>query len=228
MLVAASCVIAPVASAAARSIPAAAPRAVLAGSTAPAVAAPNVVSGAPASQRLTIQVWLTPDVAGATRFAAAVSTPGNPQFDRYLSPDAYTARFGPSVGSARAVEAWLSSRGLLSVRVSAQRDYVTATGTVSAIASVFAVAINRYRVTDATGQTTTILSNDRDLSVPSSLAPDVLALTGLNSTAPQMFHKVRAAAGAPTPPCSQYWAQRTASFNPAFDGLTQGALPVCG
>ncbi|GAA3107955.1 hypothetical protein GCM10010530_34290 [Kribbella aluminosa] len=42
----------------------------------------------------TIQVRLAPDLSGAERFATAVSTPGNPLYHHYLSPDEYTARFG--------------------------------------------------------------------------------------------------------------------------------------
>ena len=65
----------------------------------------------PASQQLTIQVWLTPDLAGAAAFADAVATPGNAEFHHYLSPDAYTARFGPSAAHETAIAAWLSAKG---------------------------------------------------------------------------------------------------------------------
>src|SRR5580693_7541697 len=44
------------------------------------------------STRLTIQLWLRPDLAAAARFATAVSTPGSALFHHYLSPAAYTAR----------------------------------------------------------------------------------------------------------------------------------------
>lgn len=47
-------------------------------------------SAAPAGSS-TVQVWLTPDLAGAGAFADAVSTPGNPQFHHFLSPDACIA-----------------------------------------------------------------------------------------------------------------------------------------
>jgi subtilase family serine protease len=144
--------------------------------------------------RVTIQVWLTPDLAGASSFADAVSTPGNPQFHHYLSPDAYAARFGATAAHATTVANWLTARGLTDIHASSGRDYVSATGTESAAQSV--------------------------VHAPASLAGTVLGVTGM-SGAP-------ADKPAAAPQCSRYWAQRTQKFSPAYQGLTEGALPVCG
>jgi subtilase family serine protease len=194
------------------------------GSAAPAADAGALVGAVPASQRLTVQVWLTPDLAGATAFANSVATPGGSAFHHYLSPNAYTARFGPSAVQAAAVTAWLTAEGLTQVHADSGRDYVSATGPVSRIQSAFGVRIDRYRVTGANGEPAVIESNDRAVSVPAALAPDVLAVTGLDSAPP-----VTSAAGpARTPACSHYWAQYTKTFRPAYHGLTKGSLPVCG
>ncbi|WP_405061187.1 protease pro-enzyme activation domain-containing protein [Kribbella sp. NBC_01505] len=101
----------------------------------------------------TVQVWLKPDLAGAARFALAVSTPGSPQFHRYLSPNEYTARFGPSAASAKAVADNLSRSGLSDVQISNGRDHVSATAPVAKLQSVL-----------------------------SERGSDVLAVTGLGST----------------------------------------------
>ena len=130
------------------------------------VAAGALVGTAPASQSLTVQVWLTPDLAGATAFANSVTTPGSPAFHHYLSPNAYTARFGPSAAHAAAVTAWLTAQGLAQVHAGRGRDYVSATGPVSRIQSAFGVQIDKYRVTGANGEPTVIESNDRAVSVP--------------------------------------------------------------
>ena len=84
----------------------------LPGSAIPFTSTAKVIGTAPAARRLSIQVWLRPRLPAAQRFAAAVSTPGRPGFGHFLSPDAYTARFGASRGTARAVGAWLRSAGL--------------------------------------------------------------------------------------------------------------------
>ncbi|WEO99559.1 protease pro-enzyme activation domain-containing protein [Streptomyces sp. FXJ1.172] len=200
----------------------------------PAVRAMPLAGAVPSSRQLSVQVWLKPDVAGATAFAEAVSTPGSAEFHHYLTPDAYTARFGPSAEHARAVADWLDAKGLTRVKVSTGRDYVSATGPVAKVQSAFHVRINQYRAEDAHGRPTVIQSGDRDVSVPSSLAPDVLAVTGLGGTRPATTRTAitpepgRPTATAKPPTCSRYWAQHTQAFHPAYQGLTEAALPVCG
>jgi len=194
------------------------------GPAAPAVAPGVLVGPVPGSRQLTVQVWLAPDLAGAAAFADSVATPGSPAFHRYLSPDAYTARFGPSAGQAAAVTAWLTAEGLTRVHADSGRDWVSATGPVSRIESAFGVRIEEYRVTGADGEPAEIESNDRAVSVPASLAPAVLGVTGLDSAPP-----VTSATGpATTPSCSHYWAQHAKSFRPAYRGLTKASLPACG
>jgi subtilase family serine protease len=200
----------------------------LAGSKAPA-ATPGARLGAVAgTQKLSVQVWLRPDVAGATKFADAVSTPGTAQFRHYLSPKDYTARFGATAKEASAVRSWLTGQGMTGVRTSGQRDYVTATGPVSSVEKAFGVQMNRYRVKDAHGKSTVIQSNDRDASIPASLSGDVLAVTGMNSAAPLAMHTATSTKAAAAPTCSSYWAQHVQTVKPAFRGLAKASLAVCG
>src|SRR5215469_170601 len=80
--------------------------------SAPAFATASRAMGAVASsQQLTIQVWLKPRTAAAESYATAVSTPGGPLYQHYLSPAAYAARFGASSAAAAGVESWLKSAG---------------------------------------------------------------------------------------------------------------------
>src|ERR1700688_2170286 len=72
----------------------------LAGSVAPFTSHAQATGNVGGSRRLSIQLWLTPRVASAQRFATAVSTPGSAQFHRYVSPDGYGARFGATAGEA--------------------------------------------------------------------------------------------------------------------------------
>jgi len=170
------------------------------GSAAPAGV---LVGPVPASRQLTVQVWLAPDLAGAAAFADAVSTPGSPEFRHYLSPDAYTARFAPSAARTRAVTRWLTAEGLTRVHADAGRDYVSATGPASNVRSA--------------------------VRVPSSLAPDVLAVTGLAGTRPAGTGPDSAAPpAAKQATCSRYWGQHVQRFHPAYHRLTRGSLPVCG
>jgi subtilase family serine protease len=192
----------------------------------------TVVGPAAATQRMTVQVWLAPSATtAAAAYATAVSTPGNAQFHHYLSPDAYTARFGATTASAAAVTSWLSGAGLAQVHADRGRDYVSATATVAKLQSALGVRIERYRVAGTNGKSTIATSNDRAVSVPSTLAADILGVTGLNDAPPvkpAAETTAALAAAAKSPTCSHYWAQYTKTFSPAYKGLTKGALPVCG
>ncbi len=235
----AACALGAAAPAAQAASPASTARTDIAGSTAPSTTQANAVGAVPGSQHLTIQVWLAPDTAGASAFDTAVSTPGSAQYHHYLSPAQYTSQFGASQSEAQAVSSWLTSEGLTAVTVSPQRDYVSASGSVTALNKAFSIEMQRYHVTSAAGQPTTIQANDQALSIPSSLGSDVLSVTGLNSSqaatdhtaTPQTIaHPGRAAAATKPgkPVCSQYWGQYVRPVTPAFNGITQSPLSVCG
>jgi subtilase family serine protease len=212
----------------------AASTALVAGSATAVVHPGTRVGAVPASQQLTIQVWLTPDLAAATAFANSVSTPGSNEFHHYLSPNAYTARFGPSAADTAAIAGWLTAKGLTRVHASSGRDYVSATGPVSRIQSAFQVRIDRYRVTGPNGKPMVIEASDRDVSMPTPLVPYVLGVTGLDSAPPVTSQTEAPPTPAPvkpaatSPSCSHYWAQYVRSFRPAYQRLTKGSLPVCG
>jgi subtilase family serine protease len=212
---------------------AAAGTATLKGSAAPIATGGASARAVKSDQKLSLQIWLAPDESGAEAFDTAVSTPGNASYHRYLSPAQYTSRFAASAAQARAVQSWLSSQGLSDVTVSAQRDYVSATGTAATVGRAFSVEMKRYSATNAAGRPTTVVTNDASLTIPSSLSADVLAVTGLNSTPATTFHTataatVKAAAAATKPQCSQYWAQYVKTIKPSVDGITHSPFSVCG
>lgn len=197
----------------------------LAGSIAGAVTPQASIGHVAGTEQLTVHVWLTPNLAGASRFADAVSTPGGPAFHHYLSPAGYTQRFGPPASAASAVRAWLARQGFTAVHTDAQHNYVAATAPVSRVESAFRVMINRYRVGSKV-----IQSNDRAISVPGPLAADVLAVTGLNSTQPRMFHTATRMIDAATPStsCSRFWGQRKVVVTPPFKGHQVFTKVNCG
>ena len=200
----------------------------LAGSAA-AVTSYNAGVGAVlASQSQTVQLWMAGREQAAQRFVDAVSTPGSPTYQRFLSPSVYTQRFGPSAAQVKAVQSYLTRKGFTRVQASVNDDYVSATAPVSTINRVFSVRMRRYP-DGLMGTSTTIESSDRDPTVPASIRSDVLAVTGLNSTQPQA-DDATTGTGAPAKAaaCSRYWAQKTQVISPAFRGLTKAAVAVCG
>ncbi len=133
----------------------------------PFAAAHNALGAVPAGSRLTIEFWLKPQTAAAESYATAVSTPGSPLFEHYLSPAAYTARFGATSPEAGSVESWLKSAGFTGVSADSGRDYVQATAPVSTIDSALKVQLDYYRsAARANAGQYRLRANDRAVSLP--------------------------------------------------------------
>jgi subtilase family serine protease len=192
------------------------------------------------STRLTIQLWLRPDLAAAARFATAVSTPGSTLFHHYLSPAAYTARFGTPRAVVSRVESWLRAEGFTAVHTDPGVAYVQATAPVSAIDAAFRVRLDTYKASAAASASPyTLYANDRQVSLPSYLAGGVLGVTGLDNAGPviplaaprgepggQAARTARAGAAAPA--CSHYYGQHMATGLPKQFGTTSFPTTLCG
>jgi subtilase family serine protease len=207
----------------------------LPGSAAPFTSHGKVTGAVARSARLTIQVWMQPaDPAAAQQYATAVSTPGSALFHRYLSPDAYTARFGASPAAASAVTSWLRGQGFTGIHADVQRNYVRATGPVSAINAAFKIQLNNYRSTASVnaGQYR-LRANNRAVSIPASLSKYVLGVTGLDNAAPKLplmrapKHSGGNARG-PVAHCSSYYGQHHISGLPSQFGRTSFPTQICG
>jgi subtilase family serine protease len=209
---------------------------VLAGSAVPFAHA-RPTGAVPGSLRLTIQLWLRPDMAAAERFAAEVSTPGTALFRHYLSPAAYTARFAASAATVRQAESWLRTEGFTGISADSGRAYVRATAPVSKINAAFRVRLLTYPGSaSAHAVSVRLHANNRPVSLPASLAGHVLAVTGLDNAAPVSPYVVagraHAARGArvagPDAPCSHYYGQEMATGLPKQFGVTSFPTFVCG
>jgi subtilase family serine protease len=196
--------------------------------------ATGYVAGA---QRLTIQLWLKPDIAAAQRYATAAATPGNALFHHYLSPAAYTARFGASQAAARQVGSWLHGQGFTAISTDAGRSYVRATASVSTINTSFRIRLTRYQPSAAASAGRYPLrANNRPVSLPHALAAHVLGVSGLDNANP-LFPMVRentspgatrARQAESTLPCSHYYGQHTVSGLPEHFGTTTFPTSACG
>ena len=186
-----------------------------AGPTAAATATKTSRAGSDEAQAT--QVWMAVRQQAAQQFVNASSTPGTETFRQFLSPNAYTERFGPSATQVQAVESYLTRKHFTRVYASVNDDYV------SGIAPA---------------------ADHSALRIPASLSHDVLAVTGRNdaqvkaniSAGKQTTTAEPATRSAASPAatsssstgCSRYWGQKTEPISPAFDGVTEAAVPVCG
>ncbi len=216
----------------------------LAGSVAPFTSSSRAIGPVTGATRLSVQIWLTPHLAAAAKYVTAVSTPGNKLFHRYLSPAAFTAKFGASKVEAAKVDSWLRGRGFVAVHADAQRNYVRATGSVTTIDAAFKVQMTNYRPSDGvTGGPYTLRANDRPVTIPAALASSVLGVTGLDNAAVQLplerqaakphspnEAKIAAEAShkATSAPCSRWYGQHWATHLPKHFGRTSFPTQVCG
>jgi subtilase family serine protease len=213
----------------------------LAGSAASFTSHTRVTGDVAGSTQLTIQMWLKPNVAAAARFATEVSTPGSPLYRHYLSPAGYTARFGATSSEATKVESWLRSEGFTAVHTDSQRSYVRATASTSKINAAFRVRLETYKASKAANAGPYALrANNREVSLPASLASSVLGVTGLDNAAPilpliRQSTKPAAATGVKSTPdasstgaCSHYYGQHETTGLPEQFGTTSFPTEVCG
>lgn len=200
----------------------------LPGSLSPQVRGKQPIGQANASQPMTVQLWLKPGSA-ADAFAQDVSTPGTSAYQHYLSPAEYTAKYGPSDAVVHDVRHWLRQQGFTHIATDQQRNYVRAQAPVRTAQRAFSVQINRYRVSGPDGRPETVNSNDREVTLPADLGPEVAAVTGLDNFQPQTFHTgTRTTAAAADSNCSTYFGQKWKTGLPKYHGGTTFSYALCG
>jgi hypothetical protein len=122
-----------------------------------------------------------PHMAAEEQFLRQIQDEHSPLFHHYLTPAAWTARFGPSAAAQNAVVAWARGAGLTVTHLYPNRLVVDVTGQVGAIEKALGVQINNYRL-----GTKTFFSNNHDPVLPASVSGIVASVDGLTSLQ-QMF-----------------------------------------
>src|SRR5690242_6153237 len=92
------------------------------------------LGNAASADTVRVRIYLSPrnGMAALTRRAVAISTPGNAQFGKFLTPSQYYAQFAPTGATVSAVRDWVTGNGMRVVRVAPHNDYLAVTGTVAA------------------------------------------------------------------------------------------------
>jgi kumamolisin len=100
----------------------------------------------PATQIMQLDIVLPlGDQAGLDAFLSELSNPTSPSFRQYLTPQEFTARFGPSQANYDAVVALVKANGLTVVGGSRDGMDVQVKGPVSAIETTFHVNMRTYQ-----------------------------------------------------------------------------------
>ncbi|HWD61753.1 MAG TPA: S53 family peptidase [Humibacter sp.] len=183
------------------------------------------------------------DPQGAVSLAKAVSTPGNPQYRRWLTPQQWISRFSPTQRTYNAVVAYVKAQGLTVTGTPSSREYVVFRGTPDQVGAAFSTSLHTYShagrqlvapssapvLPQSVGSSVSAVSVDqsRTLTRPDSIQQgDIPSATG--PTTP----KERMATPSTTPafnaPCSTYWAQKSVTVPAAYNGQTQYPTNICG
>jgi len=145
--------------------------------------------------------------AQAEALATAVSTPGNAQYGKYLSPAQFRQQFAPGQSDVTAVQQWLRSNGFTVDYTPSNNHYVAAEGTVAEANAAFGTTLGSY-----TYQGQTLRAPESSLSVPAGL-PNISGVIGLDDSA-ALVHTDHVVADAPpsagfrnADPTSAYYGQ---------------------
>ncbi len=142
----------------------------------PAAAAELAAEGpAPASTRLTMQLYLAPrHAAELDRLMRDQQDPASPAYHRWLDAAEYEARFGPTPRDVATLSRWLARHGFTVTFASAAEGRIAFEGAVATAAASFRVPI-------AGSRDGRWYANVGDPKLPASLAAKVRHIDGLHN-----------------------------------------------
>ncbi len=182
------------------------------------------------------KVYLAPNggLAALQARVNAVSKPGSASYRHFISTAQYHKTYDPTPAAVAAVTKFLKDSKLSVASVAANNQYLTVSGTVAHAQAAFGTTINRYSHDGKTVQ-----ANSSTLTVPSTIAGAVLAISGIDTT-PAIVKPAKSTPAPPPPayvngrPCSLYYGQLKATLAadyktklPKFQGKTLSYAP-CG
>lgn len=163
--------------------------------------------------------------AQAEALATAVSTPGNAQYGKYLTPQQFRSQFAPTQSDVTAVQEWLGNSGFTVDYTPANGHYVEAEGTVAQANAAFGTTLGTYAY-----QGKSLRAPESTLSVPAGL-PAIAGVVGLDDSA-ALVHSDQVVADAPpsggfrnAQPTSAWYGQKRISNTPTPDGTTLPSSP---
>lgn len=117
--------------------------------------------------------------------------PSDPEFGRYLTPEEFARRFGPTQADYESVAEHFLARGFKIVARHANRLLLGVEGRADTAEAAFDLRLHRYR--DASGRE--FRAPDRAPALPKAIAARILHISGLDNAAPKRPHL---RAGAPS------------------------------
>jgi hypothetical protein len=145
----------------------------------------------PAAEPIQLTVALKPqDPSGLASFAEEVSTPSSPRFRRYLSVAQFARSYGATPSQVALVGSALQAQGLTVGRVAANDLTLPVSGTAGEVERALSLSLSQVKLESGR----TAYANAQAPAIPSSVAPFVQGVIGLNNVSPEQSQHVRSAA----------------------------------
>lgn len=191
--------------------------------------------------QLSLRVYLAPR-PGLAAAASAISSPGSPYYDHFLTAGQFDDQFGTTAAQSTAVGDWLSSQGMTITATTSH--YIGVTATVEEVDAAFDTQVSQYYSATDSWNLPGVVGG---FSVPAALGGDIESVTGIDqlvlpqptsggkgtsaaavkSSAAKASAKASAASTSSTFQCSQYWGQYAGTI-PAAYGHTSAPTALCG
>jgi subtilase family serine protease len=120
------------------------------------------------------------DAAGLAAFVKHVSTPGDPLFRQFITPQQFAQRYGGNEADYVALKNWAAANGLAVSQESITRTDLTLRGSAAQFESLFKTQIYTYRATDSQF----FYSASVKPTVPTEIAAKISGVIGLTAGKP--------------------------------------------
>ena len=106
--------------------------------------------------------------------------PASPLFHQWLSPDQFAAQFGMADEDLRKAQSWLEQQGFSIDSVARSKNAIHFSGTARQVEEAFSTEMHIYKING-----TQHFAPSTELSVPSAMAPAILAVKNLDDFRPK-------------------------------------------
>jgi uncharacterized protein (TIGR03437 family) len=148
-------------------------------------------AAAPDTELRYVTLLFRPDTS-LPAFLAAQSTPGTPQYRKWLKPEEFADRFGLSESDIGKLRAWLESQGLRVNDVAHGRHWITFSGTTAQVGRALHTEFRHYLVNGEMH-----MANAAEPAVPEAFAGVVAGFRGLTDFRPKPLVHALVKGGSP-------------------------------
>ncbi|MDR3792861.1 MAG: protease pro-enzyme activation domain-containing protein [Terracidiphilus sp.] len=148
--------------------------------------------------------------ASLKELIAEQHTPGSANYHKWLTPDEFGKRFGPTDQDIAAVSSWLAGHGFNVMQVNPGRLTMEISGSVAQMRSAFHTQIHKYEVNGETHY-----ANANDPQIPEALTPVVGGFVSLNNFRPRSYSRTlgKASYDPATHQATPQWTYGSSSVN---------------